>query len=132
VIRDAPLRVAVGLRSPEGDWSRLAGGFGGRDARELSLASLGTTIAPQAAGRVPVDSVPFDFQRVLSGFVVVGVEIALVALVCAALYAVTSAVISRAATMRGGEPATWSAAKASFSRSRRATRPAGWRIGASP
>ena len=80
--------------------------------RELSLASLGTTIAPQAAGRVPVDSVSFDFQRVLSGFVVVGVEIALVALVCAALYAVTTAVISRAATMRGGEPATWSAAKA--------------------
>jgi moderate conductance mechanosensitive channel len=77
--------------------------------RELSLASLGTTIAPQAAGRVPVDSVSFDFQRILSGFVVVGVEIALVALVCAALYAVTTAVISRAATMRGGQPATWSA-----------------------
>jgi hypothetical protein len=77
--------------------------------RELSLASLGTTIAPQAAGRVPVDSVSFDLQRILSGFVVVGVEIALVALVCAALYVVTTAVISRAATMRGGQPATWSA-----------------------
>jgi hypothetical protein len=56
-----------------------------------------------------VDSVSFDFQRILSGFVVVGIEIAVVAVVSAALYVATRAAISLAATMRGGEAAMWSA-----------------------
>jgi moderate conductance mechanosensitive channel len=77
--------------------------------QEISIASLGTAIGSQSAGRVPVDSVSFDLQRILSGFVVIGVEIALLAFICAALYFATTAAISRAATVRGGAPATWSA-----------------------
>jgi hypothetical protein len=66
---------------------------------------------PVSPARLPVsETSSFDFQRILSGFLVVGLEVTLLVVVCGVLYLVTASILFRVVAPRSHSLAEWSEA----------------------